>query len=67
MTAWVVDMGGGDMWNFWIWAARCDECNAYLKEAKPVMGETGVKAVAGKCFRHGEVETHSFELGDLIG
>ena len=63
MSAWVVED-----WMFWIWDARCDECNAYLKAAEPVMHrDGGVTAVKGRCFRHGEVETHSFEIGDLVG
>lgn len=63
MSAWVVED-----WTFWIWDARCDECNAYLKESKPVMHPAGgVAAVSGKCFRHGDVETGRFEIGDLTG
>ena len=67
MSAWVVDQGGGDMWTFWIWSAKCDECGYFLKDAKPVMVAAGVGAVAGKCARHGDVETHDFEMGDLVG
>jgi hypothetical protein len=62
MSAWVVDD-----WTFWIWEARCSECGYYLKDAKPVMGASGVRAVSGICARHGEVETAEFEMGDLIG
>ena len=66
MTAWVVD-DEGTPWTFWIWESRCAECGYFLKDAKPVMGHNGVKAVAGKCARHGDVETHDFEMGDLVG
>ena len=66
MSVWVVDDGGWD-WTFWIWESRCGECGRFLKDARPVMGFTGVKAVAGKCARHGDVETHDFEMGDLVG
>lgn len=63
MTTWVVED-----WSFWIWAPRCDECNAFLKDAKPVMHrDGGVDHVEGKCFRHGEVQTHSFDIGDIEG
>lgn len=68
MSVWVVDQGGGDEWSFWIWAAKCPKCGKLLKDAHPVMHPRGgVGSVKGRCARHGETDTHDFEIGDLVG
>lgn len=65
MTVWVVDQGGPDEWAFWIGLPRCD-CGWFLADAKPVLSTSGgVRAVSGRCSRHGEVETRDFDIADV--